>query len=228
MIRKISRSSRSSICFYFQIVPYSNFPSIQVSPFDILTFFISDNFIFHWKTVLRKWASSSSSCICIYFTTNRFVLEPLNAVFCEELFGVTIIWPFKSFMRPVLPLAVVGGTNKLCRIPTAFTPRREKRAFTGPPIILHLLPLHSNTSLDLVVRVQIVESECGGRVYCVFGAKGLTPGSPRASHPTPTSHPLLQIHSPAKLHSHHLIQLIRLPWNRSSIFILFWLACVEI
>ena len=100
MIRKISRSSRSSICFYFQIVPYSNFPSIQVSPFDILTFFISDNFIFHWKTVLRKWASSSSSCICIYFTTNRFALEPLNAVFCEKLFGVTIIWPFKSFMRP--------------------------------------------------------------------------------------------------------------------------------
>ena len=122
-------------------------------------------------------------------------MEPLNAVFCEELFGVTIIWPFKSFMRPVLPLAVVGGTNKLCRIPTAFTPRREKRAFTGPPIILHLLPLHSNTTLDLVVRVQIVESECGGRVYCVFGAKGLTPGSPRAlppnSHlPPPAPNPL--------------------------------------
>ena len=122
-------------------------------------------------------------------------MEPLNAVFCEKLFGVTIIWPFKSFMRPVLPLAV-GGTNKLCRIPRAFTPRREKRAFTGPPIILHLLPLHSNTSLDLVVRVQIVESECCGRVYCVFGAKGLTPGSPRAlppnSHlPSPAPNPLL-------------------------------------
>ena len=102
---------------------------------------------------------------------------------------MTIIWPFKSFMRPVLPLAGVGGTNKLCRIPTAFTPRREKRAFTGPTIILHLLPLHSNTTLDLVVKVQIVESECGGRVYCVFGAKGLTPGSPRALPPSPTSHP---------------------------------------
>ena len=88
---------RSSNCFYFQMFPYSNSPSIQV-PFDILTFCNSDNLIFHWKTVLRKWVSSSSSCI--YLTTNRFALEPLNAVFCEELFGVTIIWPFKSFMRP--------------------------------------------------------------------------------------------------------------------------------
>ena len=183
---------RSLIVFTSRCSLIPTFQASKCQPFDILTFCNSDNLIFHWKTVLRKWVSSSSSCI--YLTTNRFALEPLNAVFCEELFGVTIIWPFKSFMRPVLPLAVVGGTNKLCRIPTAFTPRREKRAFTGPPIILHLLPLHSNTSLDLVVKVQIVESECGGRVYCVFGAKGLTPGSPRAlppiSHlppPTPCS-----------------------------------------
>ena len=144
---------------------------------------------------------------------------------------MTIIWPFKSFMRPVLPLAVAGGTNKLCRIPRAFTPRREKRAFTGPPIILHLLPLHSNTTLDLVVRVQIVESECGGRVYCVFGAKGLTPGSPRAlppnSHlpppapnPLPSQTPLPSPHSayksPIKSFQHLYPFLIGLCGNRHS------------
>ena len=94
--------------------------------------------------------------------------------FDEDLVVVTMIWPFKSFMRPDRE----RQTNF-----AAF--RRHLHpgwsgvgggAFRGPPIILHLL-LHPD------ITVQSAKWMKWGRVYCLFGAKGLTPGSPGALPP---------------------------------------------